>query len=125
MNFNLFIAAAYTGVCKSLVERLNPAAFQAPSIFIPITGILAQCRYSACGLSDKVLPENLEWLVPEVLSLRYQTQKSLKEVRNIVFESMGAHKYLSDDTAHYLSKTIDLLAFHPVTQFGFEQQLKQ
>ncbi|MDK1310222.1 acyl-CoA dehydrogenase family protein [Pseudoalteromonas ardens] len=124
VNFNLFIGAAYTGVCKSLVGRLNPAALQAPSIFIPVTGTLAQCRYSVCGLSHKVAPENLEWLVPEVLSLRYQIQKSLKDVRNIVFESIGAHKYLSDDTAHYLSRTIDLLAFHPVTQFGFEQQLK-
>ncbi|KAB5496529.1 acyl-CoA dehydrogenase [Serratia sp. RJAL6] len=125
VNFNLFVGAAYTGVCQRLTSHLVPQALQAPAIGIPLLGILTQCFYSVRGLADKVHPENLTWLVPGVLALRYRIQTSLKEAKSIVFENIGAQRYLTNDAVHYLAKTVDLLAFHPVTRFGFEQQLKK
>ncbi|PIB40774.1 hypothetical protein AOA59_26570 [Pseudomonas sp. 2822-15] len=125
ISFNLFICAAYTGACQALSERLSPSAMASPPIFIPIKGGLAQCRYSVMGIAENVMPANIAWLVPEVLALRYQIQRTLKEIKICIFENFGAQRYLSDNQAHYLAKAVDLLAFHPVTRFGFEQQMSQ
>ncbi|NWB99528.1 acyl-CoA dehydrogenase [Pseudomonas gingeri] len=125
VSFNLFICAAYTGACQALSERLSPGAMASPAIFIPIKGGLAQCRYSVLGIAESVMPDNIGWLVPEVLALRYQIQRALKEIKICIFENFGAQRYLADTEAHYLAKAVDLLAFHPVTRFGFEQQMSK
>jgi hypothetical protein len=121
--FNLLIGAAYTGVAQTLSEQLDHQVLNKASIFIPVNGQLALCHYSVKGLADKLLPENLEWLVPTTLCLRFQIQKTLKELKSQIFECLGAHNYLSNEQVHYLAKTVDLLAFHPVTKYGFEKQL--
>lgn len=125
VSFNLFICAAYTGCCQALSERLSASAMASPAIFIPIKGGLAQCRYSVLGIAESVIPDNISWLVPEALALRYQIQRALKEIKICIFENFGAQRYLSDNQAHYLAKVVDLLAFHPVTRLGFEQQMNQ
>lgn len=123
--FNLMINAAYMGACTSLVNKLPPQVLALDvTTRTDLYGKLAQSYYSIHGVTNFLKLENLDWLVPDVLSLRYQNQILFKDIKSIVFEKIGAHRYLSDSEVNYLSQAIDLITFHPVSRFSFESSLK-
>lgn len=124
--FNLMINAAYMGACTSLVNKLPPQVLECDvTTRTDIYGKLAQSYYSIHGVSNLLELKDLEWLVPDILSLRYQNQLLFKDIKSIVFEKIGGYRYLSDKEVHYLSQAVDLIAFHPVSRFSFESSLKQ
>jgi len=118
--FNLLIGAAYSGVTKAIVDKLKDNVLRKSSEGVEIKGKLAQCFYSLVGISSAFKLEDLDHFVPEVLSMRYQIQKMLKEIKNQATDNIGSRIYLSDIGLNYLLRVVDLMPFHPVTRSGFD-----
>lgn len=121
--FNLLIGAAYSGVTSRIVHKLDAGFLAKSADGVDLQGKMALCFYSLTGVSLEVKPESLEHIVPTVLSLRYQIQRILKEIKNRTTENIGSKVYLSDQELHYLLRVADLLPFHPVTRSGFDQMM--
>lgn len=120
-GFNLMVNAAYTGVSSVLAEKLSADGRVSKGTYIEIYGKILQSFYSSIGLSSRLsdLP-SLECTLNSVLILRFRNQKTIKEITALVNENISSYKFLSDPEVASLGAICNLMTFHPISQYQYE-----
>ncbi len=125
-SFNLMINAAYSGASVALANKLPAVALKNTAIVVELQGKLMTPFYSGMGLATALSNlENIELTLNNILMVRFQNQKTLKEIAALVNENIGALGYLADPEVILLGALANLMAFHPMSRFQFEQLLAQ
>jgi hypothetical protein len=125
-GFNLMINAAYSGVAVTLANKLPSVALKNTSLYIDLQGKLMVPFYAGMGLVNELSNlDNLEAALNNILIVRYQNQNTLKEIIGLVNENVGAFSYLADPEVIQLGVIANLMAFHPMSRYQFEQLVAQ